>query len=167
MLIWYVIFIIIIIIWSFFPKMVILLENRKVNCLHWNGVNTKDIAQHRLANVRTVQRIIKSWKETGSSSAKKGGGRPKVSNDREDRHFNRCQLINRFSTNPESREWKKIGVKLASRTVRRRLLNAHLSSRRTAEKPLLSKKNKGQACFSQEVQGMMDRWTVKQSYILR
>ena len=74
---------------KFLPKMVILSENRKsIICFHQNGVNSKDIiALQGLANVRTVQRIIKSRKETGSSSAKKGGGRPKVSNVREDRHL--------------------------------------------------------------------------------
>ena len=49
---------------------------------------------------------------------------------------------NRFATSPElSREWKKIGMKASSRTVRRRLWTAHLPSRRTAKKPPLSKKN--------------------------
>ena len=41
-------------------------------CLHQKAVNGKDIAQQGLANVRTVQIVIKSWKMTGSSSAKKG-----------------------------------------------------------------------------------------------
>lgn len=136
-------------------------ENRKaIISLHQNGVSSKDIAKQGLANVRTVQRIIKSWKETGSSSAKKGGGRPKVSNDREDRHLIRSQLSNRLATSSElTREWKQIGVKASSRTVRRRLFSAHLPSRRAAKKPLLSKKNiKDRLAFCRKYR----EWTAEQ-----
>lgn len=141
--------------------MVTSLENRKtIICLHQNGVSPKDIAQQGLANVRTVQRIIKSWTETGSSLPKKGGGRPKVSNEREDRHLIRSQLSNRFATSPElTQQWKEVGVDASQRTVRRRLFNAHLPSRRAAKKPLLSKKNiKDRLAFCRKYR----QWTVEQ-----
>ena len=92
--------------------MVISSENRKAAiCLHQNRVNSKYIAQQRLANVRAVQKIIISWKETGYLPKKKGGERQNVSNDPEAVILYSVSS-NRFATSSELSEgWKKIEVK--------------------------------------------------------
>ena len=122
--------------------MVTSLENRKaIICLHQNGLSPKEIAQQGLAYIRT-QRIIKTWKENGSSFPKKVGGKPKVSNKQEDCKLIRSQLSNQFATSAEpTQDWKKAGFHASQRTVQKRLLNAHLHSRMAFKKPLLSKKN--------------------------
>ena len=118
-------------------------EKRKtIICLHENGLTTKEIASRGLGTIRTIQRIIKIYKETGSCSPQKSSGRPRVSNKRQDRQLIRSQLSDRFATSAElNQEWKLTGIKASERTVRRRLVEADLRSRRAAKKPLLSKKN--------------------------
>ncbi|CAJ1053421.1 hypothetical protein NFI96_000349 [Xyrichtys novacula] len=110
--------------------------------LHKKGLTGKFIAATKIAPQSAIYRIIKSFKERGSSVAKKAPGRPRKSTKCQDRLLKLFQLRDRAATSAElAQEWQQAGVSVSARTVRRRLLEAGLVSRRAAKKPLLSRKN--------------------------
>ncbi|RXN05697.1 testis-expressed sequence 2 -like protein [Labeo rohita] len=110
--------------------------------LHKNGFTGKDIVATKIAPKSTIYRIIKNFKERGSILVKKASGRPRKSSKRQDHLLKRIQLRDRRATSAElAQEWQQAGVSASARTVRRRLLEDGLVSRRAAKKPLLSKKN--------------------------
>uniref|UniRef100_A0A9J8CIM4 Transposase Tc1-like domain-containing protein n=1 Tax=Cyprinus carpio carpio TaxID=630221 RepID=A0A9J8CIM4_CYPCA len=110
--------------------------------LHKNGFTGKDIVATKIAPKSTIYRFIKNFKERGSILVKKASGRPRKSSKRQDRLLKRIQLRDRSATSAElAQEWQQAGVSASARTVRRRLLEDGLVSRRAAKKPLLSKKN--------------------------
>ncbi len=105
-------------------------------------VTSKEIATKNTAPEITIYRIIKNFKARGFTAVKKSSGRPRVSSKRQDRLLLRSQLQNRVITSAElAQEWQQVGVRASARTVRPRLLDNGLVSRRAAKKPLLSKKN--------------------------
>ena len=53
--------------------------------LHQNGDSTQDIVSKDIAPQKTVYRLIKIYKETGSLKAKKAPGCKKSTSDRDDR----------------------------------------------------------------------------------
>ena len=64
-----------------------------------------------------------------------------MSSKPQDRLLLRSHLWNRVDTSAElAQYWQQLGVSASARTVRRRLLDNSLVSRRAAKKPLLSKK---------------------------
>ncbi|ROL42715.1 E3 ubiquitin-protein ligase ubr3 [Anabarilius grahami] len=102
----------------------------------------KDIVATKIAPKSTIYRFIKNFKERGSILVKKASGRPRKSSKRQDRLLKRIQLRDRSATSAElAQEWQQAGVSASARTVRRRLLEDGLVSRRAAKKPLLSTKN--------------------------
>ena len=110
--------------------------------LHKKGFTGKDIAASKIAPKSTIFRIIKNFKERGSIVVKKASGRPRKSSKRQDRLLKLIQLRDRGTTSAElAQEWQQAGVSASARTVRRRLLEDGLVSRRAARKPLLSRKN--------------------------
>uniref|UniRef100_A0A096LU40 Transposase Tc1-like domain-containing protein n=1 Tax=Poecilia formosa TaxID=48698 RepID=A0A096LU40_POEFO len=105
--------------------------------LHKNGLTARKIAPQS-----TIYRIIKNFKERGSIVAKKAQGRPRKTSKRQDSLLKVFQLRNRATSSAElAQEWQQAGVSASPRTVRRRLLEQGLVSRRAAKKPLLSRKN--------------------------
>ncbi|KAL0978515.1 hypothetical protein UPYG_G00171540 [Umbra pygmaea] len=110
--------------------------------LHQKGSTGKDIAASKIAPKSTIYRIIKNFKERGSIVVKKASGRPRKSNKRQDRLLKLIQLRDRDTTSAAlAQEWQQSGVSASARTVRRRLLEEGLVSRRAGKKPLLSRKN--------------------------
>lgn len=128
---------------SLLLTMVISKETRAVIiALHKNGLTGKSIAARKIAPQSTIYRIIKNFKERGSIVAKKAPGRPRKTSKRQDRLLKVFQLRNRATSSAElAQEWQQAGVSASARTVRRRLLEQGLVSRRAAMKPLLSRKN--------------------------
>ena len=101
--------------------------------LHKKGFTGKDIAASKIAPKSNIYRIIKNFKESSSIVVKKVSGRPRKSSKRQD-----CLLK---STGTElAQEWQQAGKSASACTVRQRLLEDGLVSRRAA-KPLLSRKN--------------------------
>ena len=121
--------------------------------LHKNGFTGKDIVATKIAPKSTIYRIIKNFKKRGSILVKKASGRPRKSSKRQERLLKRIQLRDRSATSAElAQEWQQAGVSASARTVRRRLLEDGLVSRRAAKKPLLSKKkHQGQIDLLQKV----------------
>ncbi|KAL7862565.1 hypothetical protein SRHO_G00140060 [Serrasalmus rhombeus] len=123
--------------------MVISKETRAVIiALHKNGLTGKSIAARKIAPQSTIYRIIKNFKERGSIVAKKAPGRPRKTSKCQDRLLKVFQLRDRATSSAElAQEWQQAGVSASARTVRRRLLEQGLVSRRAEKKPLLSRKN--------------------------
>ena len=110
--------------------------------LHKKGFTGKDIAASKIAPKSTIYRIIKNFKESGSIVVKKASGRPRRFSKRQDRLLKLIQLRDRGTTSTElAQEWQQAGVSASACTVRQRLLEDGLVSRRAAKKPLLSRKN--------------------------
>ena len=110
--------------------------------LHKKGFTGKDIAATKIAPKSTIYRIIKNFKESGSIVVKKASGLPRNYSKRQDRLLKLIQLRDRGTTSTElAQEWQQAGVSASARTVRQRLLEDGLVSRRAAKKPLLSRKN--------------------------
>uniref|UniRef100_A0A087Y8V5 Transposase Tc1-like domain-containing protein n=1 Tax=Poecilia formosa TaxID=48698 RepID=A0A087Y8V5_POEFO len=110
--------------------------------LHKNGLTGKSIAARKIAPQSTIYRIIKNFKERGSIVAKKSPWRPRKTSKRQDRLLKVFQLRDPATSSAElAQEWQQAGVSASARTVRRRLLEQVLVSRRAAKKPLLSRKN--------------------------
>ncbi|KAI4902731.1 hypothetical protein NFI96_016640 [Prochilodus magdalenae] len=128
---------------SLLLTMVISKETRAVIiALHKNGLTGKSIAARKIAPQSTIYRIIKNFKERGSIVAKKAPGRPRKTSKRQDHLLKVFQLRDRATSSAElAQEWQQAGVSASARTVRRRLLEQGLVSRRAAKKPLLSRKN--------------------------
>uniref|UniRef100_A0AAZ3S1T4 Transposase n=1 Tax=Oncorhynchus tshawytscha TaxID=74940 RepID=A0AAZ3S1T4_ONCTS len=123
--------------------MVTLKETRAVIiALHKKGFPGKDIAASKIAPKSTIYRIIKNFKESGLIVVKKASGRPRKSSKRQDHLLKLIQLRDRGTTSTElAQEWQQAGVSASSHTVRQRLLEDGLVSRRAAKKPFLSRKN--------------------------
>ena len=110
--------------------------------LHKKGFTGKDIAASKIAPKSTIYQIIKNFKESCSIVVKKPPGHPRKSSKRQDRLQKLIQLWDRGTTSTElAQEWQQAGVSESARTVRQRLLEDDLVSRRAAKKPLLSRKN--------------------------
>uniref|UniRef100_A0AAZ3RN43 Transposase Tc1-like domain-containing protein n=1 Tax=Oncorhynchus tshawytscha TaxID=74940 RepID=A0AAZ3RN43_ONCTS len=110
--------------------------------LHKKALTGKDIAASKIAPKSTIYRIIKNFKESGSIVVKKASGRPRKSPKRQDHLLKLIQLWDRNTTSTElAQEWQQAGVSASACTVRRRLLEDDLVSRRAAKKPLLSRNN--------------------------
>ena len=100
--------------------------------LNKKGFTGKDIAASNIAPKSTIYRIIKNFKESDSIVVKKTSGHPRKSSKHK---F--IQLRDRGTTSTElAQEWQQAGVSASARTVRRRLLEDGLVSRRAAKKPL-------------------------------
>uniref|UniRef100_A0A096MAT5 Transposase Tc1-like domain-containing protein n=1 Tax=Poecilia formosa TaxID=48698 RepID=A0A096MAT5_POEFO len=96
----------------------------------------------KIAPQSTIYRIIKNFKERSSIVAKKAPGRPRKTSKRQDRLLKVFQLQDQATTSAElAQEWQQAGVSASACTVRWRLLEQGLVSRRAAKKPLLSRKN--------------------------
>ena len=123
--------------------MVICKETRAVIIvLHKKVFTGKDIAASKIAPQSNIFRIIKNFKERGSIVLKKAFGHPRKSSKHQGRILKLIQLRDRGTTIAElAQEWQQAGVSASARTVRRRLLEDGLVSRRAAKKPLLSRKN--------------------------
>ena len=122
--------------------------------LHKKGFTGKDIAASKIAPKSTIYRIIKNFKESGSIFVKKASGRPRKSSKHQDRLLKFIQLWDQGTTSTElAQEWQQAGVSASAHTVRQRLLEDGLVSRRAAKKPLLSRKN---------ISSMMEHLAIRQ-----
>lgn len=108
------------------------------------GDRQSDIARRFEVKKSAVWAIIKRYERTGSIEHKPKSGRPKKMSNKSVRMLKRISSINPFmSSNQLKVELETSGMcSVSSRTIRRRLVEEKLFSRRPAKKPLLSKKNR-------------------------
>ena len=102
-----------------------------------------EIARRLGISKRNVTYIIKKHKEIKTVEDRPRSGRKRMTTKRQDRHLIRTSLLNRQLTSADLRNslQDQSGVKVTSRTVRRRLREAGLKGCMAARKPLLSKEN--------------------------
>jgi transposase len=106
-----------------------------------DNVSQSEICKKLDLSKSCVSKIVKRFRETGSSEAGKSTGRPRVSTKREDNRIRRSAVAN--PTWSSSRIQAETGTEASCRTIRRRLSNEFkLRARRPANKPLLNKKQR-------------------------
>ena len=136
------------------------LKLRVVNAFK-DGLKQSEIAKQLRLGKSAVHYILKRYNERGDVSIKRKPGRPKKVGP------NMIKAIKRISSQDPFLPSTKIKAKLeemgyppvSTRTIRRKLVDQKLFSRRPAKKPLLSKKNlKARLAFAKEYQN----WTVAQ-----
>lgn len=108
------------------------------------GDRQSDIARRFEVKKSAVWAIIKRYERTGSIEGKPKSGRPKKMSKKSVRLLKRISSNNPFmSSNQLKVELETSGMcSVSSRTIRRRLVDEKLFSRRPAKKPLLSKRNR-------------------------
>ena len=106
--------------------------------LHKKGFTGKDITASKIAPKSTINRIIKNFKESGSNVVKKASGRPSKSSKLHKVDSAAGSVHHQYRA---CSGMAQAGVSASARTVRQRLLEDGLVSRRAAKKPLLSRKN--------------------------
>lgn len=113
----------------------------RVVTLREEGLNQTTIAQRLGMNQSTVSRILARHRETGSYSRRPVMGRPRSTNRTDERFLQLNVLRNRSLTSNQLRHSIAVvrDVHISSRTVRRRLNEANLASRRPATGPLLTR----------------------------
>ena len=102
-----------------------------ITALDQNGLTCKEIAAKNIELDRTINQIIKSFKDRGSTVGrkKKASVHPRLSNKCQDCFLLRIQLRNCVATCPElAQQWQLVGVKASACTVRRKLLDNSLMS---------------------------------------
>lgn len=110
--------------------------------MHKNGLTGKFMAVSKIAPQSTIYQIIKNFKERGSLVAKQAPGCPIKSSKHQDHVLKACLLRHQTTTSAElAQEWQQAGVSTSALTVKWRLLEEGLVSRRAAKKPLVSSKN--------------------------
>ena len=116
-------------------------KNSVIIALNGEGLSSRVISDRIGFNHSTVTRLLKKFRETGSTERTKGRGRKKASTFADDRFLVRLSLRNRRASSTDlKREWQESsGVNVTSRTIRNRLLAAGLAARRPHKKPLLTK----------------------------
>lgn len=98
-------------------------DKDKIVLLLQNGKKALDIALQLQIPKRTVQRVIKEFKDTGEIRAPRPkSGRPKKTSTRQDRKLEAIIKQNPFKTQNQIREeWEKSGTNVSRRTVGRRI----------------------------------------------
>ncbi|CAJ1083776.1 testis-expressed sequence 2 -like protein [Xyrichtys novacula] len=114
--------------------------------LHKKGFTGKDIAASKVAPKTIIYQIIKT---RGSVIVRKASGRRRKSIKSQD--CLSCRIGGTTSAEL-AQEWQQAGVSTSTCTVRRRLLEEGLVSRRAAKKTILSRKktHKGQTDILQK-----------------
>lgn len=125
-------------------KDVSLFEKGQIIGMHQAEKTSKEIAEAAKIGLRTVQRIIKNWKDSGDpSTSRKKCGRKKIPNDRDRRSLKRLVRSNQRKTTVELRAKFRSGRKsVSTRTMRRELTGLRLNSCAALRKPLVSEANR-------------------------
>lgn len=127
-----------------------------------NGTKQSDIARQFHVSRQVVSALIKRFNIRGVVSDKKKCGRPRKTTARQDRTIVKIVMKDPFkSSNQIKTVLKAQGLdNISARSIRRRLVDAKLFSRRPAKKPLLSLKNrKARLKFAKEhLNWTMEEW---------
>lgn len=109
-----------------------------------SGRKYREVAQLFGVGLATVNRIIKKFNESQTVERKSGSGRPRKSDERQDRLMLRVVKKDPRKTAVDVTKLanEQMGLNISVRTARRRLKLAKLFARRPAKKPLISKKNR-------------------------
>lgn len=115
-----------------------------ISVLAREGLSTREISERLNVAQSTVAWNLKKFRETGSSTRRKGSGRPRKTTPVDDRFLEIQSRRNRFKTSLDLREdlSRATGTKISASLVRMRLLKAGLRALRPIKKPDFSQKVK-------------------------
>lgn len=118
-------------------------ERSRIICLHQQFWSNHQISETLNIPRSSVIRIIRLFQETGNVNRRPGGGRQTVTNAREDRYIANFVRRNRNITVPAVRTHfrRTFGRLISERTLRRRLAEANLRSRRPLRVPRLTRQH--------------------------
>lgn len=108
------------------------------------GRSLRDIAGLVGVNKSTVSRILKRYRQTGEHAAGTSTGRPRSTNERDDRVLMRTmEQDRRASARSLSISWSNhLDRRISRRTTNRRLTTAGFMARRLIRQPFLSQRNR-------------------------
>lgn len=132
----------------------------QMQILHKIGMSKKKIGKLFSVSTTNVSKSLRRIQETGGYSSRSRSGRPKATSGRDVKRIVRHSSMNPSASSSDIKQNVFLPTEGPScRTIRRRLLQAGLKSRKAARKPRLSPKNvKDRLAFCQKYKD----WTVDQ-----
>ncbi|XP_046685150.1 uncharacterized protein LOC124370889 [Homalodisca vitripennis] len=127
------------------PRFLTPREAARIRIFVQQGRSYREVAALFGIHNKTVMRVVQRFQETRSDIRRRGQGRPRATSEADDRFVRLNALRNRTSTSyrAASNVKNKLEMsKLQSRTIRRRLHEGTLSSRRPARGPLLTRRHR-------------------------
>lgn len=108
------------------------------------GRTDRDVAEQFHVNQKSVSNIYCRWKRTKTVERHRKCGRPKKTNDIQERDLVRMVKVDptKTSTDVMAKASKEMGIELSKTTAKRILRRAKLFGRRPSKKPLISEKNR-------------------------
>lgn len=126
------------------------------------GRSHRTVAEMLHVHHTTIGRVLRRFQETGSDDRRPGQGRPRVTNERDDRFLILSTLRDRFTTSTSMQELIRHvrNVQISSSTVRRRLHGAGIASRRPATGPRLTRQHRvARLAFARDhVNWTLEQW---------
>lgn len=119
-------------------------EAARARILVQEGRSQREVGRIFGVSHSTVGRAISRFRETGSDRRQQGQGRPRRTNDRDD-HFlqlNALRIRTSTSTHLQGMLREVRNVQISTRTIRRRLNESQLTSRRPKKCPLLTRRHR-------------------------
>lgn len=116
----------------------------RIVVLSEEGLSLRQISQRLGVSHSTVSRCLKRYRETGRHTRRPGGGRPRVTDPIDDRYL-RVQALRARGSSATALQGIIAGVRnlqISTSTVRRRLREAGLASRRPMTGPLLTREHR-------------------------
>ena len=136
-------------------------ERGRIVGLSEAGMSSRDVAARVGRNSSTVIRCWNQWQREHSQTRRRGSGSNRITTDRQDRHIRRMALANRSSTSSEIRNAvaPAIGRPISAMTVRRRIQEVGLTSRRPLQRlPLLPHHRSARLRWCRARQHWRDEW---------
>lgn len=124
-----------------------------VVALHEEGYRQAQLAQRFDVTQSSISRILKRYEETGRNSRRRGQGRRKVTNHRQDRFIRLRALRQRFTTSTliQGEFVERYNFAISQSTISRRLRQSGLRPRKAATGPLLTRDHRrGRLEFARE-----------------
>ena len=127
-----------------------------------NGISQRSVANRLRVSPRTIRNLWNRFQETGSTERRPGSGRQRVTSEREDRFIQRIAVQQRFISAPAIQNQLQTfsNVLVSDQTIRNRLRESQLRSRRRLVKPKMTTAHRAARLrFAREHnQWDMDNW---------
>ena len=120
-------------------KLTMITDHQRSGVIHLSGegLSTREIASRLGVSHSSASRIIKKFRETGSTSDRRRSGRPRATTSRDDSAIRRMAVRNPFISANEIQQELRPSATPSVHTIRRRLVGAGLRSYKPAPKPVL------------------------------
>ena len=115
-----------------------------VIALHAEGYNQSQLAERFRVVASTISRVLLRYNETGINTRRRGQGRRRITNPRQDRFIRLQALRQRFTTSSfiQTEFLERYEFPISQSTVTRRLAENDLKPRRAATGPLLTRRHR-------------------------